>query len=464
MTRILLNLLLILALNNSVDSQNYNNNWILQSQQSNGLNFNQYIDGIPDTLAMPAHAQRARTVISNSNGQLRLYLGWDGRLYDSFHQIVDGSSELDINPYGSHSSLLFPCPGESNVYYLVYTNNDPPVFYYALIDVSGNNPEFVEKNILLHEDLYAWSTQLVRDHNEGVWLMAKNEGTDELHTFRFSGKNGPEEHHINRLPAPSSSDAKGPFLAVTPTGEKFATRIYDTNEDPSITYLTTGFFNQQSGKIEDLNTIDTFKSGKLIRSLAFSPSGDQLYVNTSKGREKTIDQYDLTHSMPLRQKKSSYTLLSKQRLHWGDFAMMTGPDGKIYFSKADFEKEDSLYSFDKMGIITRPELPGPASDVISHDYAKWGRPPHIPVGLMRTGYLEIDHNIAERRNSVNVRNLSHEPKSIRINFFNGGRLVDIVDEGTFSFPGPGEYRAEAILDYGNSTRIIYQTFNIFLTE
>lgn len=446
-----------------VQAGDYNHHWISQSEGPTGLNFNHIVDEYPEVPDFKENTRRSRAVISDQQGNLALYLGWDGTVYNDNNSPIIKADELSIDNNNSYGSIFFPAPGEKGMFYLAYSSEDEEEFYYALFN--AREDEVIEKEELLAEDLYAWSTQVVKSTDGNIWLLAKNEGSRELHTFKFADQFGPEEHKINRLPSTSYRDVKGPFLTVTPDGERVATRIYNTDKDPTKTFLTLADFDSFTGDIRNVQTVDTFRFGKTIRSLAFSPKGKKLYVNTSQGSKKTLTQYNLEKPTERRVQKSSTTLFERERLRWGDFALMPGPDGKIYFSRAEYLKsgdKDPTVTRSK-GVINDPEERSFGANISPHPYALKGRPPHIPVGIMKTGHIRLEHYRADEQNKIRLSNLSHEPENTTFSIYQHGRPVESLGSNQrFSFPGPGEYRVEAVVDFGNSTRIIAQKVNIFL--
>ena len=364
--------------------QSYDANWIL----ANGQLIVEFHEEEPNLHLTDSifNTHLDNSCISDSEGALWFYAngcsvrGWD------YAEIMNGDSlnpgaQTDLQCSGGNvatqGSLFIPSPGNPNHLYLLHMNLDffPPYgavgieFFYSLIDVSdGVNVRIIEKNHLVYADTFAHALISACRHANGRdwWLLIPEMASNKW--FRFlldaNGLHGPWEQRVATV---LGEDNGGGWVAFSEDGNFYA-RV---DKFDNLHVLN---FDRCSGLLSNHHYIKLptiMPSLGNIRSLAFSPNSQLLYVN---GPE-FLYQFDLNapslqNSMQLVGEFDGYG-----DPHPGYFSRMKlAPDGKIYV----FPGNSNYY----LNVINKPDERGEDCDFVQHEFElplrNYTYPPNIP--------------------------------------------------------------------------------------
>ncbi len=297
-----------------------------------GLRFD-YIAGayIPTpTDGFALNSVEAASSLADDDGNVFLYT--DGvSLWDGSHQDISFDVSLEANRSSTHGAVLIPYPGwprryiiltqgldeDSSLYYTVYNmTGDVPFFETdAPIPLVGSVvpdgfPSSEKVAVLPGEDLSSANVVFVSDLGEIYVVPLTRDG---FGTFQ------------NYLPAPATAGIYGQ-IAFAPNGQYIATANYIGNNVRLMPFdpLTA------TPDVASLSVYTAPTEEELVYSLAFSPSGNRLFM----GIIDQVNQLDkVVYFDIVGGTLGAPTVLITQAPDFSYGQMRLGPDGVIYITQ-----------------------------------------------------------------------------------------------------------------------------------
>ncbi|MEA3476601.1 MAG: gliding motility-associated C-terminal domain-containing protein [Bacteroidota bacterium] len=211
--------------------------------------------------------------ICDSIGNLLFYSGTD-TVYTHQHTImVNGTNFLASG--GTQSSLIIPCPGSHNMYYIFKTANlgDGWGLYYNVVDMNMNNGlgSVIEKNIQLNStwDAADKITATLHENKRDIWLITRKYIENKFAVFLISPEGISEEPSLyDAINIPGDDSERG-YMKIS-FDKKYLFAAY---EDSKVIEVCS--FNHNSGEIEFLFELN---NGNNPLGLEFSPDSKFAYI------------------------------------------------------------------------------------------------------------------------------------------------------------------------------------------
>ncbi|MFK7924121.1 MAG: gliding motility-associated C-terminal domain-containing protein [Bacteroidia bacterium] len=313
----------------------------------------------------PIYWDEGATSMSDTSGNLLFYS--DGvTVWDQTHQIMQNGANLSGHWSASRGVIAIPHPANTNQYYLFTQNQTYPTnlhmvgtkgLHYSLIDMSLNNGNGAvisnKKNKLVTDlPLFAEKLAAIQRMDGGYWLIAYAINAKSFFAYDIN------ELGLNPQPIISkSSDYYGGYfgmLAFSPTGE---TLVQITSEANRLEFYD---FDIETGRLSLNISISDLKFYHMP-GIAFSPSGEFLYIGGGKDRTPYPDHTPRIYQLDLGVMDSASIHNSMKIIYdYQDTSFVEtigniqlGPDGKIYVATVGSSS---------LGIVNQPDSVGMACD------------------------------------------------------------------------------------------------------
>ena len=348
---------IVLALTSSLNGlqAQHNNHWFFGEYA--GLNFN---GGMPNNVSGgKLNTIEGCSAFSDESGQLLFYT--DGvSIWDRNHNRMPNGSGMKGHPSSTMSALIVPQPGNDDRYYVfttAATESPDPGIQYAVVDMRENNGlgDVVQEPVQIANRGSEKLAAIPNLSGDTYWIIGHcasvNKFSDSfmVWTLRDTGLQH-EPRFIKAGAMHNNNMAQIGYLVPSPDGRLLAEAMDNK--------LQLFSFDRVSGTMK-LKCI--LAEGKArIYGVAFSPDGRHLYTGSYAGNG-AVWQYDLTVA------DDSLIQATETRvspLGIRIFAMLLGPDGKVYFSE---------YGKTSLHVLAQPNLPGLQSGFKEHAFELNGK-------------------------------------------------------------------------------------------
>jgi len=285
---------------NCIAQQDYN--WCFGANA--GINFTN-----PDSFQIfrsKAYNSEINASISDENGQLLFYVGWQPSrflLFDRNHKAIKGGDTLKV--HGSMTNGLIILPLEDEKYYLFQINNEFSVtncpanrcvtLYYTTIKKDGDSLQVISKNNLLLNGPIEEGMGAVQHANGKDWWLLVHERridnatscTDKFYKLLISNSSiqidsqtiGSKHCTVSASSGEMVFSKNGTNIASVITGDK---KIEVFNFDRCI------------GELQNYRLVEDGSNNIYPYGCEFSPSGNYLYLTHGAGfGNDALYQYDL---------------------------------------------------------------------------------------------------------------------------------------------------------------------------
>jgi gliding motility-associated-like protein len=261
--------------------------------------------------------------ISDSDGNLVFYT--DGiTVYNKNHEIMQNGTGLNGNPSSTHSAIIVPKPGTTNIYYIFtvdsLTLNGPGVngLQFSEVNISLNSGfgAVTSKNNLLYSSVNEKVTAIKKPNSDDYWVVAHKYDSFDFLTYDITSLGVNKTSIISSIGSVKSFRTTGQ-IKISPDGSKLATSWTGKG-------LEVFNFNIETGKITNL-IFYTYEKGAPY-GLDFSPNSNLLYVSNTY----EVSQYNLKAGAEKDIENSRIQLEFSRGAY---SSVQLGPDGKIYIAK-----------------------------------------------------------------------------------------------------------------------------------
>jgi len=332
----------VLALTSSLNGlqAQHNNHWFFGEYA--GLNFN---GGFPNNVSGgKLNTIEGCSAFSDESGQLLFYT--DGvSVWDRNHNRMPNGSGMKGHPSSTMSALIVPQPGNDHRFYVfttAATESPDQGIQYAVVDMRENNGmgDVVQESVKIANRGSEKLAAIPNLSGDTYWIIGHRASINKFSdsfmvwTLRDTGLH-PEPRFIKAGVMHNNNMAQIGYLVPSPDGRLLAEAMDNK--------LQVFSFDRVSGTMK-LKCI--LAEGKArIYGVAFSPDGRYLYTGSYAGNGG-VWQYDLTGANDSLI-RASETRVSPLGLNI--YAMLLGPDGKLYFSE---------YGKTALHVLAQPNLPG----------------------------------------------------------------------------------------------------------
>lgn len=251
--------------------------------------------------------------ISDTSGNLLFYT--DGQtVWNKLHGKMPNGSGLFTSGSVTQSSIIIPCPGQSNKYF-VFTNNY--ALYYSVVDMSlnGGLGDVTQKNILVIDQIGEQLAACYHKNKSDVWIVVPQLYGNKFYSFLITEKGVNHKPEVSlSLYTPNNYIGA---LKIAPNGKKIAFASFD-----GVVELMC--FNNDNGRM--CRNIILSKSFGGAYSVEFSNNSTHLYVKTVYGTR--LFQYDLT--VAWNNIKNTEVSLNPNPTIGNSGSMQLSADGSIY--------------------------------------------------------------------------------------------------------------------------------------
>lgn len=299
----------------------YNKVWAFGD--SAGIDFNTS----PPTL-ITTHISTTEGCASICDAAGRLLFYTDGTtVWDAGHNVMPNGQDLigyttSITYSSSQAAIIVPVPGRTSLYYLFSLAHEGyGKLYYSIIDMTLNEGmgDVISdsKGKILAKELTEQMTA-VSGNNCDIWLLVSGRVDLKIRAYNISFEG------IDTVPVTSPRiaivgdlwDVRG-CMEVSPDRTKMACAqgnlvLYD--------------FDATTGKATKPVVLASKRDSFSMYGVAFSPGNSKLYATASALANKGVYQFDVSLS------DSQQIAASKVKVGNGQWAIKTGPDGKMYIS------------------------------------------------------------------------------------------------------------------------------------
>jgi gliding motility-associated-like protein len=347
---------IVLALISSLNGlqAQHNNHWFFGEYA--GLNFN---GGMPNNVnGGKLNTIEGCSAFSDERGQLLFYT--DGvSIWDRNHNRMPNGSGMKGHPSSTMSALIVPQPGNDDRYYVfttAATESPDPGIQYAVVDMRENNGlgDVVQEPVQIANRGSEKLAAIPNLSGDTYWIIGHgasvNKFSDSFMVWALRDTGLQHEPRFIKAGAMHNNNrAQIGYLVPSPDGRLLAEAMDNK--------LQLFSFDRVSGTMK-LKCI--LAEGKArIYGVAFSPDGRHLYTGSYVGNG-AVWQYDLTVADLWIQ--ATETRVSPLGIRI--FAMLLGPDGKLYFSE---------YAKTSLHMLAQPNLPGPQSGFKEHAFELNGK-------------------------------------------------------------------------------------------
>ena len=311
-------------------------NWFFGNKS--GMSFTE--SGILN-ITSPMNTAWGTAIVSDELGGLLFYT--DGfRFYDRMNEEMPSSPML-YSAGGIQTALILKRPGNNLLY-------DVPILFnggglgFGRVDMSlnGGLGDISDKADSVY--LFSNSSFHAVNHCNGKdnWVVSHKNNSAEYWAF-LQKENGMQQAVISTSGSVNNSTFPYTNLKLSPDGTKIAITFSGLN------FFEISDFNDETGQVS--GSLKIVVPGTAGLAMEFSPDSKILYVSLFSGG---ILQYDVSVMNALVIKNSEYLLPTNYS--FGPAALQTGPDHKIYITKA----------YTTLDVIQYPNFIGAACGYISN--------------------------------------------------------------------------------------------------
>ena len=308
--------------------------------------------------------------ICNTKGQLLFYT--DGvSVWDRRHKLMpNGQGTLYGNSSSSQSGVIVPIIGDTSRYY-IFTVDDqagPQGVCYSIVNMAKNGGygDLTSTNNYLYGPSLEKITCVPTSDGTGYWVITHAWKSNTFKTYKAtaSGVNTtPVLSNVGTVISSTSTNASIGYMVASPNGSKIAmASSYQVD-------VELFDFDNSTGIVS--NPIALNNVGNQY-GIAFSPTGNMLYITNFYSKKSHISQYDLRAADIL---KSEYQIPTDDDYIFG--AISLAPNGKLYITRDQKQFLD---------VINEPELPGSSCNYVhmavklaSSTNGRLGLPNFIPA-------------------------------------------------------------------------------------
>ncbi len=352
---ILITLLFLIVL--SSYSQRQADRWYFG--RSCGLNFTSGEPVVDNNGLIDGHSGGCGTMC-DSLGNLLLYNGVSP-IYNSIHEIMENSEDLQEWGSGLQNGLIVPWPESDSLYFVFKTTsiNIPGAatsIFYNVVDMSLNNGlgAVIEKDVRLQNssDIDELFTATYHKNKRDIWIISRDIRDDRFMAFLIT----PDGIDTNPVysPAPHVGEIEQQFSYMKLSYDKKYLFTLFAGFHKKIEICT---FNSETGEVEYLynHENDYYSPG----DMEFSPDSKFVYISyVDEMSVIVIRQYEMQYiddAMLFSQSAVNVVSGNKGR------GLQLATDGKIYYM-TDWENSPGTPSNSIVGSINKPWLKGTACE------------------------------------------------------------------------------------------------------
>lgn len=282
--------------------------------------------------------------VSDASGQLLFYT--DGvTVWNKNHNVMVNGTGLYGNTSSTNSGLIFPFPGNQNMYYIFTTDYDygSNGLRYSTVDISMNGGlgQVIQKNIMLLSSSAEKLAAVKHANEHDIWLIAHEKHNNNFVAYLITdlGIGSPIYSAVGSTLVGSQGQLK-----VSKCANKIAQADYVAN------LVEVYDFNKISGTVSNPHS---FNYSDHTYGVEFSPNEKYLYASVSYWDHK-VYQIDLTTY-------SSNLILDYSVATPG--SLQLAPNGKIYIGNYNYAL---AIPYDYLGVINNPDLPGSSCNIVEN--------------------------------------------------------------------------------------------------
>ncbi|MGB0403521.1 MAG: T9SS type A sorting domain-containing protein [Salibacteraceae bacterium] len=320
-------------------SQKETNWWVFG--KSVGVNFNVTPPQVSQ-VGQINHFEGCATYSNPKTGALMFYT--DGvSVWDKNHQMMPNGYGLKGNFSSSHSALIIPVPGDTNLFHVLTTpypiNNGARR---SIVDmrlnnglgdldtnfIPGTNPLVRYKNLLIDPNSTDKAAVTISSNRSSYWALLQNPITWELLLYNVSSTGwSPKKVPVSK-PTPSFPIPAYGCMKFSPDGKQLAVAYGPIGE----VHLFS--FNNQLGVFGKKRTIKYLPQGNkfLPYGVEFSPNSKYLYVS-SQGVIQYNTQLDSSNFIT-----ASGIMVTPSDTLTHNGQLQLGPDKKLYYARGNLER------------------------------------------------------------------------------------------------------------------------------
>lgn len=259
----------------------------------------------------------------------------DGKLlYDPSSRMVTGST-LNPSLVASAVSYSIIIASQATDLFQIFTASKSGL-YYSTVRVDAAGTSVVETGLILESDIHPKiGVTRVKDEADNYWIVVKKWDdvslTDEFVAIKSQTLTKVSSRSGKSVGDVRSSGALKGGMRISPQGDRLAISYWAGSS------TTTGFFTEahdfdnRTGIVSNALTITDFTSGVTNpNGVAFSPSGQYLYICDNHPVNNELYQYDLNSLSPSMSGRSIITYLTAVGKSEICKDIAPGPDGKLY--------------------------------------------------------------------------------------------------------------------------------------
>ncbi|MBL0054207.1 MAG: hypothetical protein IPP29_23365 [Bacteroidetes bacterium] len=372
-----------------------------------GLDFS---SGVPVPLTNSAmFTVEGSSSISDTSGNLLFYT--DGlSVYNALHVAMPNGIGLAGGGSSTQSALILPMPGNVNLYYIFTVPDFASLgFNYSIVDMTlqGGLGDVTAKNTFLLGNVSEKLSAVYHANGTDVWVCVHSYTGDAFHSFLVTplGINAPV---VSNCGSPFSLSSTIGYLRFSPTGNKAAQCLFDLNA------VDIFDFDNSTGV---LSNAATFAAGTNFYAygLEFSSTGKTLYASSDQSQGE-IYQFDMQAGSQSAIVASAVNIYTQNN---NGGALLSGPDGKIYFTD---------YQLSSLGVINYPDSLGLSCNVVDFSIPlgsgasqiglpNYLAPKYTPLNVAPVVNLQSSDTIFCEKQCIDFNDLStNNPTSWQWNF------------------------------------------------
>ena len=320
-------LFLLLLLSVAGFAQNEANIWYFG--ENAGLDFN---TGVPvPLLDGQLNTTEGCATISDGSGNLLFYT--DGiTVWNKDHNVMLNGTGLNGHPSSTHSAIIVPNPGNSDIYYIFTVDSDanPNGLQYSEVNMTldgGLGGITANKNILLHTPTTEKLTAIQSDVEDAYWVVSHKWESDEFIAYKISGtgvNTSPVISAVGSYIGGTSLPINRGQIKISPNGTRLAiARAQGLSE------VQLFDFDTAAGIVSNSITLLDLPDDEPVYGIEFSPNSEVLYVSVLGNG---VFQFDLQAGSPMDVINSMLELSPGADTY---AALQLATDGNIYVAKAN---------------------------------------------------------------------------------------------------------------------------------
>ncbi len=385
-----------------------------------------------------------------ADGQGNLSFYSDGvTVWNRLHQVMPNGTGLKGHYSSTQSCLIVPHPGNASLFFLFTTDEAGYIdtnegVRYSVVNMCLNEGlgDVEEKNVFLFGNATEKLAAVRHRNGTDYWVVSSEYEGNRFMAYLVTEKGVSTTPVISAGGTPcyesSSTVPAIGNLKFSPDGRRLALASHG---DYYAGFAELFDFDAATGKVS--NPRKVLDNELRPYGVAFSPSGDRLYVSTSTGK---LYQFDVT-GPDARAIRSTATVLVDHDDEGFTMGLQLGPDSKIYASAPQLPHLSVIHHPERLGAASEYEYEGVS---LADKYNTIGLPNFVASYFDPSPRIEATGPAVDTPVDFSLRNAGNAQR-VRWRFGDGTPETDPSAPGQparHTYPAPGAYLVRAVLESG----------------